>query len=667
MSRSVRSFFLGILIGGGLAGCGGDDAAIGPPLNVDYSGLRLAESLDTPLVYASREEDILRPLRNGVRLMAASASGVVALPAVSVTPSATTLAPHSGTTVQVEGVDEADVVKYDGQHIYTVRLEIVPGPAGEPQRSRNVLSIARTNPATADVAHVSTYVLEGEQSTTPLIYQLLTQQGRAESLVAVSQDFQGWLTPAAPITALVVQPDRTTIQVLDVRDPEHVSQSWKLELDGWLKASRLIDDTLYLVISYRPRIPGLVLPADTLEAREANERRIRSSTASDLLPAYRENGGARRQLVSPRGCLVAQQIADQDSYTDLVVITAINMRTRRVTDAECLSTNVNGVYMSRNTLYVAGTGLNSQQGVRSTVFHKFALDTGNISYRATGAVLGTLNWNNPSYFMDEHEGDLRVVTTVRDTHHLTVLRETGPHLMLVSSLPNAARPEPIGKPGEAVYAVRFMGERAYVVTFRITDPLYVIDLHDPADPAIAGELEIPGFSTYLRPLGERQEWLLSVGREVGPSGGNEGIRVQLFDVRDIAHPQLIGTEIFGGAGTSSEALHDPHALTFLTTSSGEHNNHRLALPLQVFETAGQGQASPVKWVYSGLHLLEVVEEPDATAQLHFRGVLKTEQASDETPSPSGVAPDRGVLHGQSVFAVHGERILSSLWQNIPAP
>jgi hypothetical protein len=649
-----------LLICAGLTACGGGgDADSAPePINVDYSTLRMAQSLETPLQYARNDEQVLPALRNGLRIMSGT-GGAASTLITTVTPTVggTAQTPHSSTTVQVDGVDEADSVKYDGRFIYAVRRQIVPTAPSQAVLSRNVLEISRTDAQTASVEAAGKFVIEGEQSAEPLLYQLQTSQGAAEYLIAVSQNFQGWLMPQVPIAALVIQPDRTTVQLLDVRDPQNVSQSWKLELDGWLRASRMIGDTLYLVSSYRPRLPDLILPADTLEKREANERRIRSSTARDLFPTYAENGGARRQLASSEGCLIAQQTGDDDGHTDLIVIAAINVRTRRVTDVNCLSTNINSVYMSRESLYVAGSGYRSADSTSTTVLHKFGINDGDIRYRATGAVTGSIGWSAPSYFMDEHEGDLRIVTSNNGVHRLTVMRESGDrNLMLVSSLPNPARPEPIGKPGESIYAVRFMNERAYVVTFRVTDPLYVIDLREPADPVIAGELEIPGVSTYLRPVGASgSELLLSVGQPVAANGRREGVKVELFDVRDIANPQSLGAETFGSAPTYTEALHEPHALTFLTLPGAEPR-HRLAVPIHVFDSS---------WRYSGLHLFEVRNE-NGSPHLHFQGVIRTEDSSNGASGPKFTAPNRGVLHGDSVFAVYGENVHSSLWQNVPA-
>jgi hypothetical protein len=646
-----------------LASCGGGGSTVEElPLNTDYSTLRLAESRDAPLQYANSDEQMLAPLRNGLRLMTQSSPIPTFFSATTATATGGQVS-YSATTVQVEGVDEADVVRYDGRYIYAARRQSDSGASSTvPALSRNVLAIARTDAAAATVQPIANYVLEDQQSVVPQLYQF-PGTGQADYIVAVSQDYSGWAVPLMlPIASLVVQPDHTTVQLLDVRDPLNVSQAWKLRVDGWLNASRMIGDTLYLVTSYRPRIPGIILPADTQAKREANERLIRSSTSTQLLPHYTENGGAARSLVLSHGCLIAQQMANNDAYTDLLVVLAVNVRTRRVTDANCLSTNVNGVYMSRNSLYVAGTtSVNTPGtgGTTLTVLHKFAIKDGEMSYRATGSVAGSVGWSNPSYFMDELNGDLRILTSEQLVHRLTVLREAGQTLSKVATLPNASRPAAIGKTGEQVFAVRFVGDRGYIVTFRFTDPLYVIDLHDPADPAIAGQLEIPGVSNYLRAIGS--SYLLSVGQEA-VNNRRGGVKVELFDVRDITHPQSLGAKVFGNSGSGSEALYDPHALTFLEKPAPDASL-RLMLPIDVNDVPnGTGYG----WSYSGMHVLEVAGTDTASPQLRLHGLLKTADSSSAAYPPHAF-PSRGILHDDAVFAVDGERFLSKRWQDFPPP
>jgi hypothetical protein len=175
---------------------------------------------------------------------------------------------------------------------------------------------------------------------------------------------------------------------------------------------------------------------------------------------------------------------------------------------------------------------------------------------------------------------------------------------------------------------------------------------------IAGQLEIPGVSTYLRAVGA---YLLSVGQDVTSNGRRAGLKVELFDVRDIAHPQSLGAQVFGKAGTSSEALTNPHALTFLEGPA----SLRLALPIDVYDKA-TGDPLTFGWNYSGLHVLEVAGTDSATPQLRFQGVIKTGE-SGNTPYPPARYPERGVLHDDAVFGVHGDQYLSSRWEDLVAP
>ena len=137
----------------------------------------------------------------------------------------------------------------------------------------------------------------------PQLYQLQSAQGATEYLAAVSQKFTG-MQGGPAIDFMALQPDRTRIQLLDVRDPANVSQAWEIEIDGWLRASRKIGNTLYLVNSYRPRLPGIRLPSDSPEAKRANELRVRTARASELLPHYRVNGADDRQLVTAGDCVL---------------------------------------------------------------------------------------------------------------------------------------------------------------------------------------------------------------------------------------------------------------------------------------------------------------------------------------------------------------------------
>jgi uncharacterized secreted protein with C-terminal beta-propeller domain len=190
--------------------------------------------------------------------------------------------------------------------------------------------------------------------------------------------------------------------------------------------------------------------------------------------------------------------------------------------------------------------------------------------------------------MNEYNGDLRLIATQwrsvsEDSvdHLLYILREsnTRPELEIVSTLPNDQRPGEIGKPA---------------VTFERIDPLYAIDLSDPTDPFIAGELEVTGFSDFLHPVSD--DLLLGLGRDA-PGGIPGGIKVELFDVSNLAQPLSRGSTVIGGQGSFSEALHDRHAFTYQADVNGID---RFTIPVQVYSDDGI-------WEYEGaaLYLFEI--------------------------------------------------------------
>jgi Beta propeller domain len=637
-SRARVSWILIVVVTVAACSHSGDDESE-QPLNIDYSALKLADAVDTPLLPAGNDRALLEALRNGVRLSLDTATA----PVIFASLAGISGQQYSGTTVQVDGVDEPDVVKYNGRYLYTVEKQATQGAL------RTLLRIARTDSSSATFEHVSEFEMDTGLGR-PVMYLVGPAGGATEHVAFVSS---AYYLPATTFLAGFVPPQTTLVRLIDVRDPRHPQSSWKLELQGSLQASRKIGNMLYIVTTHWPRLPGIVTPADSIEKREANERLIRAATSDALLPFSRENDGPPRVIPRPGDCFTIADVAANDAYAALVTITAIDLERRRISDAACLNTNVLGIYVSKDSVYVGGEGGRLSARSPFTVLHKFALEGSSIVYRATGAVSGTIGWRNGSYFMDELEGDLRILSSQADIHLLSVLREVDhDRLATIATLPNEQRPERIGKPDEQVQAVRFAGKRAYIVTFRRTDPLYALDLSNPLDPRIAGQLEMPGFSTYLGPIGDAAaELLLSVGQAADASGLNQGLKVELFDVRDIAQPRSLGAHEFGIRGSYSEALDDPHALATLRLANG---NYRVGVPGTIYT------ASP----YSGVHLLEVTGASSAAPQLNLHGIIKTSEVGGTTPFPKPSSGMRSILHAESVFVVQGDSIVGTLWDDI---
>ena len=203
-----------------------------------------------------------------------------------------------------------------------------------------------------------------------------------------------------------------------------------------------------------------------------------------------------------------------------------------------------------------------------TVIHNFALgDDGSITYKNRGKVPGTIV---NQFSLDEYQGNFRVATTTDALWGTD--EETKNNVFILNS-----DMEVIGKvkniaPGERIYSTRFMGDRAYMVTFEQTDPFFVIDTSDATNPYVAGELKLPGFSQYLHPLDENH--ILGFGKDTTEVSANEnpwgdrdivlatGLKLALFDVTDLSNPKLMESEVIGDRGSDSELLWNHKALYF---------------------------------------------------------------------------------------------------------
>jgi uncharacterized secreted protein with C-terminal beta-propeller domain len=187
-----------------------------------------------------------------------------------------------------------------------------------------------------------------------------------------------------------------------------------------------------------------------------------------------------------------------------------------------------------------------------TDLHAFALnDSGSFEYAASGRVLGTLL---NSYSMSEYEGVLRVATTSYE-YDFGKGQDNGVHAFRIEDerLAEIGSVRGLGR-GETIQGVRFDGPRGYVVTFRQVDPLYVLDLSNPESLELVGELKIPGYSTYLKPIdGDR---VIAIGMSGTETGVITGVQVSVFDVADPSDPKLVATS---DIGEWSEATWDPHA------------------------------------------------------------------------------------------------------------
>jgi hypothetical protein len=437
--------------------------------------------------------------------------------------------------------------------------------------------------------------------------------GYSQRAIALNVCAPALACESAALLGFVPYQSRPTVllDIVNVANPNAPAVSDKLRIEGSLVGSRLIGNSLVLVTQFTPSLAADALPwnAPLLEREAA----VKSVTVNDLLPTIRINNSTASPLVQETDCFIEPQNASYGlEITSITVVDLSSPNLQR--SSRCFIGGSDTLYMSTKALYLATTAYSVQPlGAESrlvypaqisTDIHKFVLVKGandsiaTVDFRGSGSVVGHLGWSTQqrSYRMSEYNGHLRVLTftgqsgwgAVSDASSptapapspatLTVLREatTGKSLQAVGQIPNKARPQPIGKPGEQVYAVRFMGDRGYVVTFRRVDPLYILDLSKPTDPQTTGELTVAGFSDYLFPVGPTGSGLLlGVGKDADELGVTTGVKVALFDVADPSNPTQRSTFTIGGAGSQSALDYSRHGIDLFTRG----NQTRVVLPV----------------------------------------------------------------------------------------
>lgn len=670
-------------------GGGGSTGATRPPqlASTDYSRLKQAKLEPGPLKQVAAS-DLADMVKNGLRISLRDNQNFNELvrtatlggDKAAATNDAKSAGNFSSTNVQVESVDEADVIKYDGHYIYAA-TPVTYDDVG-PKASINIVA---TDPSAATSKEISTTAIDTAYWGDVSDLYLVSDANATSGLVTIRRSmnfmyFAKTLSAANSASAKVAQVsiaaeddskrlimpqamDRgVEISLYDVRTPAVPSRAWTMTVDGDLLATRKIGNTLYLVTSFVPGIPELIYGASTKEELMANEKVIASTPLEKLLPGYTVNGGAEQSL-NKNSCLIPSGTKATDGYLNLINVTAIDLKTQKLLNSVCINSNVEGVYSSQNNLYLGGSDSTKWENWSSfSVVHQFKYTAAGVSYVASGSVEGILGWNEPSYRMDEHNDALRMMTTRysengEPVHQLSVLQKVAgkSELAVVAQLPNKAQPEAIGKPKEDIYAVRFNGDRAFVVTFERKDPLYVLDLADIKNPKIAGQLEVPSFSTYLRPVGK--DFLFSLGNETDKDGRQAGIKLSLYDIRDIAKPAEVSKHVFGDAGSWSEALYDYHALSFLQTGEDQI---RVAVPMLLYKTTTVNDAVNYQWLNTGLHMFEINGLSNNKASLNYVGNA-TAESSDTAEYPSWSGFDRSVLHDNAIYYIHDSKVLGSFW------
>jgi len=534
---------------------------------------------------------------------------------------------YTQTNTQVAGVDEADIVKTDGTRTFvlsggTALYIVVSWPADQLTRSAKVS-------------------IEGFARDLFLIGDATQPSAPASTAVVFSELFTPYAARAGlgapcPLSATRVAcgfPSTMKVTLLDVRDATQPRTIGQYYLPGAYDTSRRIGSSVRIVgydmmrypesVKWWPDVPPDVyldrakLSAAFDELMARNEQAIRSAALEQYLPPTRR--------VLPDGTISdlpyqCSEFSRTNGPTEpgFVTVSTIDVSAGTLKRNTIVS-NGSVVYASADALYVAAAHYWwwPQPGQKAfTYLHKFDLtQPDRASYLGSGGVEGHI----ASQFSIDQDVDknLRVATSI---FNRVVDPQTSWGRIEVSNRISVLEPRPgslalVGQtedlfPGEQIYGVRFVGDRGYVVTFRHVDPLSIFDLRDPVHPTKVGELEVPGFSTYLHPIDDSH--LLAIGEYLPPDNRWTGRSVQLslFDVSDPSHPVRSFNQLVGSSSAYSEAQYDHKAFTWFP------EKQLLAIPFFDWNASAVG---PQYWnqFVSGVRVFGV----DATQGISDKGML----------------------------------------------
>lgn len=559
----VGAFLAGTLVGGpgdtGGAGSGADDAPGAgdlPSAAAFQADLPAAEDCDQLLdtyvdrglglvtawgwhAYAPR--DVM--LANGVMPQAFDSPATASRATAELAATSRQVDSDTGTNVQEEGVDEPDLVKTDGSLL--VRL-----------RDDELITYDVTGRA---VEQLSSLDLPGLEDGEILL--------AGDTVVAVGADDQA----PRQETAYGRGPRAgTRVLSVSIADPERPEVTADVAYDARLLSARSHGDTVRLVLGSGLPDLDLVTPGKDRGRRAAlahNREAVRASTIEDWLPTITAGGGSAEQLLD----CTDVAIPPDELALDTVSVVGFDAATPADVDAIGLAGATDIAYESTDHLYLAASPSWDSLGcfdvgfcadVRwrpsttggTTYLFDLELDGTSATHVASGEVEGAVA---DRWAMDEVGGVLRVAvgptTETGSFNSVVTFERDGEDLVELGRLDDLGR-------GEEIRSVRWFDGLAILVTFRQVDPLYAIDLTEPADPTLLSELKIPGFSSYLHPLGPDR--LVGIGEGPGTGGAGWGAQAGLFDVRDLADVRRIDVHQYS-PGSEALAGADPRAFTWL--------------------------------------------------------------------------------------------------------
>lgn len=611
-----------------------------------------------------------------------SSSGGAALGGVTNSKGATQT---SSTNNQIATVDEADFVKNDDKFIYAA--------------VNGTFQIVQAYPAN-EAHEVARIQLEGEPR------KLFVEGDRAVVYVAVpgtgvsggnwASSWGGYYSSGGSSECTygydcVPSGDgtQTKILVFDIANRAAPVKIRELQSTGSLLAARRIGNTVHtVVVGELGALPPLKMYPDlepqtcTTDAernaardnaiqaweklRQDNMAILTTANVRSALPGLSENAGPLTQSCD---AVYRPTVEEGTTYTSVV---SFDLTRATPPKSATIVGDPGVVYASESSLYMSVPRTRDEDSDApwyrgmpenyASIVHEFAIGDRPeaTAYLASGIVKGRVI---DQFALDEYQGHLRIATTTGRVPSSTVystmnvLERRGNVLSLTGWVDHIA-------PHEDIRSVRFDGSRGFVVTFKKTDPLFAFDLSNPQAPVLTGEVQIPGFSTYMHMMDDTH--LLTIGYDANDQGSFAwfaGVRLQIFDVSNMANPRLLHAEVIGTRGSSSEALTNHLAFNYYAPKN------ILALPMTICE-GGKGGQYGTDLTFSGLMVYDVTVD----GGFHLRGKVGHPNNADGNGYDSGTCSNwwtnassevkRSIVMDDFIYSISERRVKASSLLNL---
>lgn len=541
-------------------------------------------------------------------------------------------ASFTGTNQQVAEVEEADIVKTDGSSLFIhINEDASPEVVIVDASSMKKLSTITLEPSYGSselyLCDETLVVMQTEAPRT-----LPFQKGISEAMAsdkdaypqAEGEGTYSFTEDSAPSVAskgLDWEEMVVSAVVYDVSDKEQPKEIRRFEQDGSYVSSRVSDGTLYLI-------------SQKYVWQDPSDENV---PLDELVPVTGDSLAKGSRPLEAQSIVYCPEGLDQ-TYT---VVSAVNLSdATEPANTKAVLGYADEVYMTTDNIYLSG----SRDG-QSTNLMRVAVDGSDLRFAAIGSIPGKLL---NQFSMDEEDGYFRVASTsLSDGKTVNNLYVLDSSLKQVGSVEGLAR-------GEAIRSVRYMGDIAYVVTFRQVDPLFVLDLSTPSQPKLLGQLKIPGFSEYLHPVDSSTLIGFGTNTVVTESGTvlENGMKLSLFDVSDPLNPKESHVFYLGNRGSYSEGKENHKA--FLYDGQRSQIGFPATIATQVDKDKGDAWSNHNEVTFSGYLLLNFSKEDgfEIAASLPTGG-----EGNGVSALTSGESIRRGVRIGQSFYTVSNETLI----------